>query len=79
MAFSVLGDELTEMYRSFVKVTLLLRGRVCKLAISVSASLRFSVVLVDVGFIFSYFLFAIIFGPGTVLLTVVVFSFIKVL
>ena len=75
----MLGDELTEMYCSFVKVTLLLRGRVCKLAISVSASLRFRVVLVDVAFIFLYFLFAIIFGPGIVSLTVVVFSLIMVL
>ena len=49
----MLGDELTEMYCSFVKVTLLLRGRVCKLAISVSAALRFSVVPVDVILVFS--------------------------
>ena len=53
MSFSMLGDELTEMYFSFVKVTLLLRGRVCKLAISVSAALRFSVVSVDVILVFS--------------------------
>ena len=53
MSFSMLGDELTEMYFSFVKVTLLLRGRVCKLAISVSAALHFSVVSVDVILVFS--------------------------
>ena len=41
-SFSMLGDELTEMYFSFVKVTLLLRG-----------SVTFSVVSVDVILVFS--------------------------
>ena len=53
MSFSMLGDELTDMYFSFVKVTLLLRGRVCKLAISVSAAVRFIVASVDVILVFS--------------------------
>ena len=75
----MLGDELTEMYFSFVKVTLLLRGRVCGLLISVSLPLQFNVVSLDVAFTFFYFLSSITFGSFLFWLTIVVFPLIKVL
>ena len=75
----MLGDELTEMYFSFVKVTLLLRGRVCGLLISVSLPLQFNVVSLDVAFTFFYLLSAITFGSFLFWLTIVVFPLIKVL
>ena len=75
----MLGDELTEMYFSFVKVTLLLRGRVCGLLISVSLPLQFNLVSLDVAFTFFYFLSSISFGSFLFWLTIVVFPLIKVL